>query len=315
MHPALSVIFFTTASGAGYGLLALTGLGFALGLVPQAPGFGLLSLGLALALVSAGLLSSTAHLGHPVRSSRAFSQWRTSWLSREGAMALATYVPAALFGVLWVISGRTGADAVLLGLVCVVLAAITVYCTAMIYAALKTVHQWHNQWVVPNYLALAVMTGAVWLNALLRLWGSPSATVAIVAVVSIPLAAWFKEHYWAFIDASRASSNPQTATGLSGRGKVRTLDFPHTEENYLLKEMGFKVARKHALKLRRLTLSMGFAAPLVLLLIAAVMPNAIATAAAALAALAAMAGVLVERWLFFAEARHTVTLYYGATEV
>jgi len=37
--------------------------------------------------------------------------------------------------------------------------------------------------------------------------------------------------------------------------------------------------------------------------------------AAVLAALAAMAGVLVERWLFFAEARHTVTLYYGATEV
>ena len=29
-------------------------------------------------------------------------------------------------------------------------------------------------------------------------------------------------------------------------------------------------------------------------------------------ALAASAGVLVERWLFFAEARHTVMLYYGA---
>jgi DMSO reductase anchor subunit len=314
MHPALSVIVFTTASGAGYGLLALTGLGFALGLVPQAPGFGVLSLGLALALITGGLVSSTAHLGQPMRSWRAVTQWRTSWLSREGAMALATYVPAGLFGLLWVVSGRTGTEAAILGLICVAMAAVTVYCTAMIYAALKTVHQWHNQWVAPNYLALAVMTGAVWLNALLRLWGTPSAVVAIVAVVSIPAAAWFKERYWAFIDSNKAPSNPQSATGLTGR-KVRTLDFPHTEENYLLKEMGFKVARKHALKLRRMTLSVAFAAPLVLLLIAAVMPDAVATAAAVLAALATMAGVLVERWLFFAEARHTVTLYYGATEV
>ena len=32
---------------------------------------------------------------------------------------------------------------------------------------------------------------------------------------------------------------------------------------------------------------------------------------AVLAAASALLGVLIERWLFFAEARHTVTLYYG----
>ncbi len=31
-----------------------------------------------------------------------------------------------------------------------------------------------------------------------------------------------------------------------------------------------------------------------------------------LAALCALGGVLVERWRFFAEARHTGTLFYGA---
>jgi len=30
------------------------------------------------------------------------------------------------------------------------------------------------------------------------------------------------------------------------------------------------------------------------------------------AALVHLVGVMVERWLFFAEAKHTVTLYYGA---
>ncbi len=37
--------------------------------------------------------------------------------------------------------------------------------------------------------------------------------------------------------------------------------------------------------------------------------------ATVLAALPASAGVLVERWLFFAEARHSVMLYYGARAV
>jgi hypothetical protein len=47
-------------------------------------------------LVSLGLLSSTFHLGHPERAWRAFSQWRSSWLSREGVAAVATYLPAGL---------------------------------------------------------------------------------------------------------------------------------------------------------------------------------------------------------------------------
>ena len=52
---------------------------------------------IALVLITAGLLSSTAHLGRPERAWRAFSQWRTSWLSREGVAAVFTYVPAGLF--------------------------------------------------------------------------------------------------------------------------------------------------------------------------------------------------------------------------
>jgi sulfite dehydrogenase (quinone) subunit SoeC len=315
MHPALSVILFTTASGAGYGLLALTGLGLALDLIPRTPGFGAASLGLALVLITAGLLSSTTHLGHPQRAWRAMSQWRSSWLSREGAVALVTYAPAGVLGILWVVLETVNAAAVICGLVSVVLAAITVYCTAMIYASLRPVRQWHNRWVAPNYLALALMTGALWLNALLWLCGAPNTIVTLVAILSIPLAAWLKERYWRFIDSSRAPSTPETATGLAGRGKVRTLDRPHTEDNYLLKEMGFKTARRHALKLRQITLHLGFAVPLLILLIGAVMPTPITTIAASLAAPIAMAGVLVERWLFFAEARHTVTLYYGAAEV
>ena len=103
MHPAYSVILFTTASGAGYGLLALLGLTGASHGSASDFWFGAVSMLVALGLITVGLLSSTFHLGHPERAWRAFSQWRSSWLSREGVLAIATYVPACLFGLFWVL--------------------------------------------------------------------------------------------------------------------------------------------------------------------------------------------------------------------
>ncbi|MGH7159055.1 MAG: DmsC/YnfH family molybdoenzyme membrane anchor subunit, partial [Acetobacteraceae bacterium] len=94
MTPALSVIFFTTASGAGYGLLVLTGVLGAFRLTAANPWFGFAAVVLALAFASVGLVASTLHLGHPERAWRAISQWRSSWLAREGLAALLTYPPA-----------------------------------------------------------------------------------------------------------------------------------------------------------------------------------------------------------------------------
>src|SRR5882724_6331970 len=136
MHPALSIIFFTTASGAGYGLLALLGLLAPLGILPADRGFGFVALALALGAVTGGLASSAAHLGHPERALRAFSQWRSSWLSREGVASVATYVPAGLFALGWVIFGAVSA---ILGALAALGAFVTVFCTAMIYRSLKPV--------------------------------------------------------------------------------------------------------------------------------------------------------------------------------
>ncbi|MGB2893464.1 MAG: DmsC/YnfH family molybdoenzyme membrane anchor subunit, partial [Albidovulum sp.] len=94
MHPAPSVILFTTLSGAGFGLLFVLATG-------AVAVFGLeafLLWGLGYLLATAGLLASTFHLGRPERAMRAFSQWRTSWLSREAwaaAGALLMLAPVA----------------------------------------------------------------------------------------------------------------------------------------------------------------------------------------------------------------------------
>jgi DMSO reductase anchor subunit len=313
MHPSASVIFFTVASGAGYGLLATLALLAALGLIVPGGGLGLVGFGLALVLITAGLLSSTLHLGHPERAWRAFSQWRSSWLSREAVAAVATYVPAVLLAGLFVLFDPPRWLVAVLGLLTAAGAVATVICTAMIYRSLKPISAWHNRLTVPGYLVLGAATGLALAYAILAGFGSPAAPAAGVGAIAA-LAAGFlqKRAYWRLIDETPSPSTPETATGLGAIGRVRLFEPPHTGRNYLMREMGYAVARKHAEALRRIVLVAGFVAPAWAVALGIGLSGSMAPALGIAAAVAALIGALVERWLFFAEARHTTMLYYGA---
>jgi DMSO reductase anchor subunit len=308
MNPAPSIIFFTVASGAGYGLLFWIGLLRPLGLVPGSAGFGALAVGIALVLVMLGLLSSTAHLGRPERAWRALSQWRSSWLSREGVAAVLTFAPAGLLFI--AVIGQTEWLALPAGLAAAAGAAVTVWCTGMIYASLKPIRQWHHPLVTPGYMLFGAFSGAALLAMLSGFWGQAAVPAAIAAVLG---AGGFvlKQAYWSSVDAGPSIASMETATGLGFIGTVRPLDPPHTETNYLLREMAFRIGRVHAARLRRIAAIGGFAMPAVLLALALVTGGALAGVLAVLAAGLALAGLLAERWLMFAEATHTVALYYG----
>jgi sulfite dehydrogenase (quinone) subunit SoeC len=312
MHPALSVIMFTTLSGAGYGLLAWLGAWGAAGWLPANRGLAAASLGLSLGAITIGLFSSTLHLGHPERAWRAFSQWRSSWLSREGVASLATYLPALVFALGWLGIGSTTGVWGVAGGVSAACALATIVCTAFIYVSLKPVQRWNNGWVLPNYLSLSAMTGALWLVAISSAFGIIDTRLLIATFVAIPVAALLKLGYWRFIDRTASRSDAGTATGLGALGPVRLFEAPHTSENYLMKEMGFRIARKHAAKLRMIALVAAFALPLLLTVAGLLAPPVLIPYCATAAALIATLGVLIERWLFFAEAKHTVMLYYGA---
>lgn len=313
MHPAASVIVFTVASGAGYGLLAALSVFAALGLIVPNAALGLAGFGLALALITAGLLASTLHLGHPERAWRAASQWRSSWLSREAVAAVATYVPAVLLALLFVLSDPPRWLIVVLGLAAAAGAVATIICTAMIYRSLKPIGAWHNRLTVPGYLLVGAATGLALAHAILAAFGSPAAVVAGAGAIAALAAAFIqKRAYWRLIDEAVAASTPETATGLGGIGRVRMLDPPHTGANYLMREMGFSVARKHAERLRRIVLVMGFVGPAWAVALGIGLTGGMAVTLGIAAAAGALVGALVERWLFFAEARHTTMLYYGA---
>ena len=310
MHPAYSVIFFTTASGAGYGLLFWLGVGALMGAFPSGDSGWMqwVALTLALALITAGLLSSTFHLGHPERAWRAFSQWRSSWLSREGVVAVATYVPA---GMLWLVWSADGPAilAALLGLLAAMGAAATVYCTGMIYASLPTIRQWHRSDVPLIYLALASATGAL-LFALM--WGLFNANLpvwlVVAALLSFVAAAILKLRYWQAIDSDPGRFTVEQATKLGGLGTVRPLDPPHTMPNFVMREMGYSVARRHARKLRMVAMTAVMLIPVLTLILSTVFAPAFVVF---IGVISAAAGVFAERWLFFAEAEHVSMLYYG----
>jgi DMSO reductase anchor subunit len=311
MRPALSIVLFTSCSGAGFALLLLLGLGVPLGLLPTDRSFGFVTLAVAMLLAGGGLISSAFHLGHPERAWRALSQWRSSWLSREGVFSVLTLMPATAFGVGWVIFGTTGRLFGLCGILTAVLAAATVYCTGMIYASLRPIHQWHNGWVVPGYLALGLMGGCLLLDFFVRLWSPHSFGIALLTQSAIFAAWWIKERYWRFVETTAGPGSVATATSLGSRGRVRLLEAPHTEENYLLKEMGFRVARKHARRLRLIARFAGFVLPAGLSALGLFVGGIVGGLAASMAILGGALGLLAERWLFFAEAKHTVMLYYG----
>ena len=307
MHPAPSIIVFTVMSGLGYGLAAVLGLG----LLDPAMLATKIAHVLALGLIAGGLMSSTLHLGNPQRAWRAFSQWRSSWLSREGVMAVLTFVPLTFSALAALWADRYFA---LPGLLGTALSLVTVYCTAMIYASLKSVQAWHTPLTPLCYLLFAAAGGFSLATFFAAAGGGPVTLPGALAVLFL-VAAWTAKLFWRNrMNTLRPMSTPETATGLGFIGKVRLFERPHVNDNYLTSEMGFRVARKHAVKLAAISLAFGGVVP-ALLFIALLATGAQAGSFAAVVALLAVAshaaGMLVERWLFFAEARHAVMNYYG----
>jgi DMSO reductase anchor subunit len=258
------------------------------------------------------------HLGKPMRAWRAFSQWRTSWLSREGVAAMATFgiaallatamLPPLLAGEGWggVALGALGKAVALLAMLAAV---ITVYCTAMIYASLKPIPAWRHRLVPFVYQGFGLFTGGLLFCAIATLLGRPMSNIAalagaLIAIVLVVL----KWKYWGDIDVPLPATRGD-AIGLPQR-TATVFERPHTEANYLTKEMGFVVARKHAKQLRLLSVALFAVLPILLLLPAWLLVHANPAPWYSAAALSALAGAFVERWLFFAEAKHMVTLYY-----
>ena len=309
MRPALSVVLFTVLSGAGLGLFALLALVQIAGADSSLSQVMHLASGLlALALVAAGLLSSTFHLANPKNAWRAVTRVRTSWLSREGVLALA-FFPVALGYLAARYLGWPAAWQTVLGIAGVLLAWATLFSTGMIYACLKTIPQWHDRLVPAAYLVNGHLSGALLLLALAAV--DQKALPAYVALVLVFLAATalVKGSYYRKFGSRAGAHALPNAIGMTA-ARAKLLDAGHTHGTFLTHEFVFRFGREQATLLRGLFFALSLLLPTIVVGAGVGDPLILA-----LTAVACLAGLLVERWLFFAEAQHVVRLYHGQQTV
>jgi len=292
MRPAWSVLLFTTLAGAGQGLfLAL--------FAAQAQG-ELLQLGLAIAfaLLAAGLVASFFHLGHPERAWRAAAMWRTSWLSREVIVLPAFMALVAAYawtGVPWV--GALG----------IALCFLLYVCTGMIYACLPFLQEWRTPLTLVNFTLLGFASGATLAAALAAALQPALARGYVFVALAAGAAAYLGRLASLWRNARlRPKSTLASATGIPQKpivqisqgamgGSFNTREFFHGRPREVVR------AARWAL------LALVFPVPALLLLGGG---EAVPALGAAFAL--QFAGLLAERWYFFAEAKHPQNLYYQA---
>ncbi len=322
MHPAFSVIFLTTLIGVGQGLfLALyTGQVYSLAnLLPAQDSSAFYGMGSLLSMIFliAGLFASFFHLGHPERAWRAASQWRTSWLSREVIVLPAFMGLVFLYGALhylgWTMPLFTVSDTLpvdltlIFGFLGSVAAFALFISTAMIYASLKFLQEWHSPLTVANYMLLGIASGFMLAAAfsaytgvdLVAFFGTWAVIFTLMGTVTRAASLIRNKNLRRKIELKSAigmrhSSMHQKAQGFMG-GSFNTREFFH----------GKTAATVKVVKISFLVLVF----PLPVALIAA----AYALESSALPMLAFVVqyvGLMAERWYFFAEAKHPQNLYY-----
>ncbi|HSV78323.1 MAG TPA: DmsC/YnfH family molybdoenzyme membrane anchor subunit [Ramlibacter sp.] len=307
MHPAWSILLFTTISGAAQGLVVALA---AACLAGANLGRGILVAGLAAAavLLMAGLVASFFHLGHPLRAWRAALMWRTSWMSRE------VIVLPAFIGVvaLWGLAAATGASDALvfsfLPLAAIALALLLWYCTAMIYACLKFIQEWAHPLTVVNYTMIGLASGVVLAGALAVLAGQARFVPPLAPwAVAIILLAWATRALALRRNAGlKPKSTLQSATGIQSPRLVQK-SMGMTGGSFNTREFFHGATLRVVRRTKVLFQLFAFAAPLALICLAVLSQSNLPWL---LALPVQFAGLLAERWFFFAQARHPQNLYY-----
>ncbi len=302
MHPAFSVISFTTLLGASQGLVVALGTLRLLGveIVSLLP---LLLIACALLIVSLG--ASFFHLGHPERAWRAAAMWKTSWLSREVIM-LPLFI--GLTG-LWALFEWTQINAPWLIVLLIVLSFALWFCTAMIYACLKFIQEWAHGLTLLNYTLIGIASGLMLCASLFALFGESPLTIDMILPWAVAMTALALASRWASLLRNarlKPASTLQTATGIQNT-KLRQVSMGMSAGAFNTREFFHGATQVFLRNVKFAALLLGVIAPLALLLAGRSLQSSLLIS---LAFAVQYIGLLCERWLFFAQARHPQNLYY-----
>ena len=307
MNPAFSVVVFTTAAGAGQGLVVALALA-ALAGVPLAAESLRGGLAIAIVLLVVGLAASFLHLGRPARAWRAWLMWRTSWLSRE-VIVLPAFI--ALVAAWWLVAhAPVGAAAsTLLPLAALAVAALLWVCTAMIYACLRFIEEWAQPLTVVNFVLTGLASGLVLACALAALAreGGALAAALPVALAATLVAGACRVAALGRNAAIRHRSTLETATGIRAARLVQT-SMGMSAGSFNTREFFHRASAPTLRAVKRAAVLLAFVAPA--LVLALVWAHALPVIACTAACLVQVPGLVADRWLFLAQAKHPQNLYY-----
>lgn len=307
MHPVSLAVILSSSSIAGLGLLAVLGLLSAAGFLTSNPWLGVFAIGVAVVLIALELVAALFNLGRPEKTFDALAQWPSPWPSRTRLFAKITLVAAIGFGIGWGGLGNTDGIWMLAGVAAIILSMVTVTCSAMIYGCLRPVRQWFEWWTAPSIITFSVMGGSLLLSPIAQVMGEPNWLIKYLPSGTVVFAWFFNVVFWDY--ALNMWPRPH-AVQQDGDGSAPSLEFPQTGENYLIKEAVFDAARRRTHDLRRFVHLTAFAIPLTLTLIGTATHGTVATVMALGAVISFVVGALADRWQFYAEAKHTVSVPY-----
>lgn len=315
MKPDSAVIYFTVASGVGYGMIVVLSILFLTNELNYIINAKIIISILSLFLVSSGLLASTKHLSHPERAWHALSQWRTSWLSREGLFAIIAFFPILTFYYLWIFQYNSNLIYFFI-MISSLLSILTVYCTSKIYASLKTEPAWHNPLVPIIYILNSIVSGSLVIFLIFFYYNIYNLVLTNLIVIILPSTLFIKLLYWYSIRLKK-TSNTRSALNLGKNNKVSFFEGPHTGENYLTTEMINKIDRIKSISYRSVFCILTYVTPVYCIIQEPylVVSHKISLITFCLTTIMAIFGMFIERWLFFIESQHSVSLYYGNNAV
>ena len=308
MHPSKSIIFFTVISGTGYGIFIGLLFNILFIEISYSLNYKLFISLVSFLMIVLGLLSSTLHLGHPERAWRAFSQWKSSWLSREGLVSVITFFPMVLFYYFWI--NNINGYVFLLIILCI-FSLLTIFCTGQMYATLKTIPSWNNSLVTPIYIFNGITVGSLFVYSINFYFNYNIFLYEKFIIITIILNLLLKISYWILI-RQKTDTNIQTAVGIKSKN-ISFFEGPHTGKNYLTTEMINKSNNKNNNLLRLTFCILTFIIPLYMInqystLIA---DQFILKLSMIFVFILALVGMIIERYLFFIQSKHVVGLYYG----
>jgi DMSO reductase anchor subunit len=243
--------------------------------------------------------------------------WRTSWLSREVIILPLVMAMIFLYGVFhwmewtqsWFKIGEAfDVDATLFfGFIGTLLSFGLFVSTAMIYASVKFLEEWHSTFTVLNFTLLGLASGFMLAAAYSAYIGNPLVPFFGTWAVFLTLVAFVSRGAHLMRNARlKHKSTVQTAIGVRHTavvqkaqgamgGSFNTREFFHGQSPEIVSMV------------RNAFLVMVFPVPIILIVAAYLVAS---PTLPIMAFVVQYVGLLAERWYFFAEAKHPQNLYY-----